>query len=163
MSHLNREMSSNILCFGSLLILRTNQNIVWTLNATWKRRNKSKGCFRNVGPFLTNLVFIINLSDVPFKERNVLEVSVLSFTSKIWNITQLQTQFYHLSGGLGGFVNRKIRLSNSLFWLKVSDLPFRSYKALNLAKNHYIFFSPLSHFGSKSSFASIASDAAEKL
>ena len=45
----------------------------------------------------------------------------------------------------------------------MSDLPFRSYKALNLAKNHYIFsFFPPSHFGSKSSFASVASDAAEK-
>ena len=43
----------------------------------------------------------------------------------------------------------------------MSDLPFRSYKALNLAKNHYIFFLPPSHFGSKSSFASVASDAAE--
>ena len=41
---------------------------------TKKRRIKSKGCFRNACPFLTNLVYIIHLSDVSFKWINVFKL-----------------------------------------------------------------------------------------
>merc|ERR1712002_492029 len=41
----------------------------------WKwNRNKSKGCFRNACPFLTNLVYIIHLSDVCLKCINVFKL-----------------------------------------------------------------------------------------
>ena len=81
------------------------------------------------------------------------------FLSKIRKISQLRTRFTPHSDQLGIKTGGVLKIAGHFlqllsFALKLSDLLFRSYKALHFSKKHYIFFVfvPL-HLSSKTSDA----------